>query len=73
MIVWFLVLQVYNNVNNHNTNYLAQLFCIGLGEVKSINQIYINAVPYFGKSSKTKAQDGKGKAQAETSLTWLLA
>ncbi|MFR9702219.1 fibronectin type III domain-containing protein [Aeromonas sanarellii] len=40
--------QVYNNVNNHNTNYLAQLFCIGLGEVKSINQIYINAVPYFG-------------------------
>ncbi|WP_439829622.1 fibronectin type III domain-containing protein [Aeromonas caviae] len=39
--------QVYNNVNNHNTNYLAQLFCIGIGEVKSINQIYINGVPYF--------------------------
>jgi len=42
--------QVYNNVNNYNTNYLAQLFCIGLGEVKSINQIYINAVPYFNNT-----------------------
>ncbi|WP_349918161.1 fibronectin type III domain-containing protein [Aeromonas veronii] len=42
--------QVYNNVNNFNTNYLAQLFCIGLGEVKSINQIYINGVPYFNNT-----------------------
>ncbi|MEI4983825.1 fibronectin type III domain-containing protein [Aeromonas caviae] len=42
--------QVYNNVNNYNTSYLTQLFCIGLGEVKSINQIYINAVPYFNNT-----------------------
>lgn len=42
--------QVYNNVNNHNTNYLAQLFCLGLGELKSINQIYINGVPFFNNT-----------------------
>ncbi|MGU5740133.1 phage tail tip fiber protein [Aeromonas caviae] len=42
--------QVYNNVNDYNTNYLAQLFCIGLGELKSINQIYINGVPYFNNT-----------------------
>ncbi|WP_429179220.1 phage tail tip fiber protein [Aeromonas salmonicida] len=38
---------VYNNVNNQNTNYLAQIFNIGIGEVKSIQQLYINGVPYF--------------------------
>lgn len=42
--------RVYSNTNNYNTNYFAQLFCIGLGEVKSINQIYINAVPYFNNT-----------------------
>ena len=42
--------QVYNNVNNYNTNYLTQIFCIGLGEVKSINQIFINGVPYFNNT-----------------------
>lgn len=42
--------QVYNNVNDYNTNYLTQLFCIGLGEVKSINQVYINGVPYFNNT-----------------------
>ncbi|MDU7582306.1 DUF1983 domain-containing protein [Aeromonas sp.] len=42
--------QVYNNVNDYNTNYYTQLFCIGLGEVKSINQIYINGVPYFNNT-----------------------
>ncbi len=42
--------QVYNNVNNYNTSYLTQVFSIGLGEVKSINQIYINGVPYFNNT-----------------------
>lgn len=42
--------QVYNNVNDYNTNYLTQLFSIGLGQVKSINQIYINGVPYFNNT-----------------------
>ncbi|MFQ2530680.1 DUF1983 domain-containing protein [Aeromonas caviae] len=42
--------QVYNNTNNNNTNYLAQLFCLGLGELKSINQIYINGVPFFNNT-----------------------
>ncbi|WP_324034493.1 fibronectin type III domain-containing protein, partial [Aeromonas caviae] len=42
--------QVYNNVNDYNTNYLAQLFCLGLGELKSINQIYINGVPFFNNT-----------------------
>ncbi|MEB6640882.1 DUF1983 domain-containing protein [Aeromonas caviae] len=42
--------QVYNNVNDYNTNYYTQLFCIGLGEVKSINQVYINGVPFFNNT-----------------------
>lgn len=42
--------QVYNNVNNYNTNYLTQIFSIGLGEVKSINQIFINGVPFFNNT-----------------------
>ncbi|MDX7833814.1 fibronectin type III domain-containing protein, partial [Aeromonas caviae] len=42
--------QVYNNVNNYNTNYLTQIFSIGLGEVKSINQVYINGVPFFNNT-----------------------
>ncbi|MGY6036661.1 phage tail tip fiber protein [Aeromonas sp. AE23HZ002T15] len=39
--------QVYNNTNNTNTKYLTQLFSAGIGEVKSIQQIYINGVPFF--------------------------
>ncbi len=42
--------RVYSNTNDYNTNYFAQLFCIGLGEVKSINQIFINGVPYFNNT-----------------------
>ncbi|MGU5759741.1 phage tail tip fiber protein [Aeromonas hydrophila] len=39
--------QVYSNVNNANTRKLAQLFCAGVGPVASIEQLYINGVPYF--------------------------
>lgn len=42
--------RTYSNTNDYNTNYFAQLFCIGLGEVKSINQIFINGVPYFNNT-----------------------
>jgi len=40
----------WSNTNRYNTNYFAQIFCIGLGEVKSINQIFINGVPYFNNT-----------------------
>ncbi|MER0498820.1 phage tail protein [Aeromonas hydrophila] len=39
--------QVYSNVNDTNTRKLSQLFCAGIGPVKSIQQVYINGVPYF--------------------------
>ncbi|KLV46246.1 hypothetical protein SH16_01731 [Aeromonas caviae] len=42
--------RVYSNTNDYNTNYFVQLFSIGLGEVKSINQIYINGVPFFNNT-----------------------
>ncbi|MDX7825734.1 fibronectin type III domain-containing protein [Aeromonas caviae] len=40
----------WSNTNRYNTDYFAQIFCIGLGEVKSINQIFINGVPYFNNT-----------------------
>lgn len=39
--------QVYTNVNNQNSSKLSQLFCAGVGPVQSIEQVYINATPYF--------------------------
>lgn len=53
--------QVYNNVNNSNTKYLAQLFSIGIGEIKSIQQLYINGVPYFGGNPQDQGTGWKAQ------------
>lgn len=53
--------QVYNNVNNSNTKYLTQLFSIGIGEIKSIQQLYINGVPYFGGNPQDQGPGWKAQ------------
>lgn len=53
--------QVYNNVNDANTKYLAQLFSIGIGEIKSIQQLYINGVPYFGGNPQDQGSGWKAE------------
>ncbi|EPN4965785.1 phage tail tip fiber protein [Vibrio parahaemolyticus] len=40
--------RVWNNVNNSNTRWLAQAYSLGVGELKSVDKIYIDGTPYNG-------------------------
>lgn len=39
--------RVWNNVNNNNSNYLAQSYSMGVGQLKSIEEVFIDGVPCF--------------------------
>ncbi|NEX74817.1 phage tail tip fiber protein [Aeromonas rivipollensis] len=42
--------RVYTNVNNNNSEMLAQVYSLGWGPLKSVEEIYIDGVPYFKTS-----------------------
>ncbi|WP_028022243.1 phage tail protein [Enterovibrio calviensis] len=39
--------RVWNNVNDSNTRWLCQAYSLGVGEIKAVEQIYIDGVPYL--------------------------
>lgn len=39
--------RVWQNVHNQNTRWLSQAYSLGVGELKDINQVYIDGVPYI--------------------------
>ncbi|MFL1802315.1 DUF1983 domain-containing protein [Plesiomonas shigelloides] len=39
--------RVWNNVNNNNTSYLAQVYSLGVGEILKVEQVYIDSVKVF--------------------------
>ena len=41
------VTRIWQNINTNDTNWLAQAYSIGVGPIKSFEQIYIDGVPYF--------------------------
>ncbi|MFQ2773190.1 DUF1983 domain-containing protein [Aeromonas caviae] len=43
--------RVYNNANRYDNKWLVQLFSICVGPIKSVQNIYVNGVPYFGESN----------------------
>ncbi|MGL4843858.1 MAG: phage tail tip fiber protein [Aeromonas veronii] len=43
--------RVWNNVNNMNTNWLAQAYSLGVGPIRNIEQVYIDGVNYFADGS----------------------
>ncbi|MGL4843968.1 MAG: phage tail tip fiber protein [Aeromonas veronii] len=52
--------RVWNNVNNANTKYLAQVYSMGIGPLKSIEQVYIDGVNYFGDHEQPVANHWYG-------------
>nr|WP_326510721.1 DUF1983 domain-containing protein [Aeromonas caviae] len=43
--------RVYNNANRYDNKWLVQLFSICVGPIKSVQNVYVNGVPYFGESN----------------------
>ncbi|ELA9841213.1 hypothetical protein V4F87_003255 [Vibrio parahaemolyticus] len=59
--------RVWNNVNNTNTNWLAQVHSFGVGPILKYEQLYIDGVNYFANSSFATANtwhqgDASGKS-----------
>ncbi|WP_429142600.1 phage tail tip fiber protein [Aeromonas veronii] len=47
--------RVWNNVNNANTNWLAQAYSLGVGPILNVQQLYIDGVNYFGDYEQPSA------------------
>ncbi len=52
--------RVYNNVNNHNTSWLVQAHSLGVGELKSINAVYIDGCKVFDQIAWDREHRGSG-------------
>lgn len=48
--------KVFTNVNDNNRRWLTEIFSLGHGPLKSINQIYIDEQPLFGVSDQDRSE-----------------